>query len=560
MRQERYVGRMSPIWQLLEVKATEHMRRHPNDWFQADGNRAARLSGHAAGLSIDYSKQRVTDDVIDGLLALAEERGVLELRDDMFNGVHINGSEDRAVLHVALRNRSNRPICFDDKDVMPEVNAVLDHMETFVDSVQSGEWRGYAGDPITDVVNIGVGGSDLGTRMVCRALGSYADRGIRVHFVSNIAPSDLASKLAVLDPKTTLFVVASKSFGTQETLANARSARRWFLESAPHEEAIKKHFVAVSTHTQRVRDFGIDPDNMFPIWDWVGGRYSLWSAIGLPIALFLGMDRFKRLLDGAHALDEHFRLNTGRDNLPLILGLIDVWNADFLGSDSLAVFPYGTRLGFLPAHLQQVMMESNGKRVRIDGQPVDSHTSAVLWGGLGTNGQHAFYQLLHQGTRLIPSDFISAIRTHSPIGSQQQQLLANLVAQSRALMLGREREDIEAQMRAEGADEATIARIAPHRVCPGGQPSNTILFPQMTPEAVGALLALYEHRVFVAGAVWQIDSFDQWGVELGKQMANELEPFVGSDLADDDFDGSTRWLLDEIRQHWTAEQSGDEEG
>ena len=559
MHKERYVGRMSPIWQLLEVKATEHMRRHPNEWFDADPERANRLSGHAAGLSIDYSKQRVTDDVIDGLIALAEERNVLELRDAMFAGEHINGSEDRAVLHVALRNRSNRPIYFDGVDVMPEVNAVLDHMETFVEAVQSGEWRGYTGEAITDVVNIGVGGSDLGTRMVCRALGSYADRGMRVHFVSNIAPSDLASKLDVLDPRTTLFVVASKSFGTQETLANARSARRWFLDAAGDEDAIAKHFVAVSTHTERVREFGIDPANMFPIWDWVGGRYSLWSAIGLPIALYLGMDRFKRLLDGAHALDEEFRLNTGRDNLPLILGLIDVWNADFLGSDSLAIFPYGTRLGFLPAHLQQVMMESNGKRVRIDGQPVDSHTSAVLWGGLGTNGQHAFYQLLHQGTRLIPSDFISAIRTHSPIGSQQRQLLANLVAQSRALMLGRTQEEVETQMRDEGADEETIERIAPHRVCPGGQPSNTILFPQMTPETVGALLALYEHRVFVAGAVWQIDSFDQWGVELGKQMANELEPFIGTDKPAEPFDGSTQWLLDQIRSHWQPAQNGDDD-
>ena len=558
MQKERSVGRMRPIWQLLEVKATEHMRRHPNEWFDTDPERANRLSGHAAGLSIDYSKQRVTDDVIDGLIALADERNVLELRDAMFAGEHINGSEDRAVLHVALRNRSNRPIYFDGEDVMPEVNAVLDHMETFVEAVQSGEWRGYAGDAITDVVNIGVGGSDLGTRMVCRALGSYADRGMRVHFVSNIAPSDLASKLTTLDPRTTLFVVSSKSFGTQETLANARSARRWFLESAPDEAAIAKHFVAVSTHTERVREFGIDPANMFPIWDWVGGRYSLWSAIGLPIALYLGMDRFKRLLDGAHALDEEFRLNSGRDNLPLILGLIDVWNADFLGSDSLAIFPYGTRLGFLPAHLQQVMMESNGKRVRIDGQPVDSHTSAVLWGGLGTNGQHAFYQLLHQGTRLIPSDFISAIRTHSPIGSQQRQLLANLVAQSRALMLGRTQEEVEAQMREEGADEQTIEQIAPHRVCPGGQPSNTILFPQMTPETVGALLALYEHRVFVAGAVWQIDSFDQWGVELGKQMANELEPFIGTQEPAEPFDGSTQWLLNEIRDHWQPGQNGDD--
>ncbi|MGM0516677.1 MAG: glucose-6-phosphate isomerase [Pseudomonadota bacterium] len=548
---------MSPIWQILEVKATEHMRRHPSDWFEADPDRAARLSGHAAGLAIDYSKQRVTDDVIDALLALADERGVLKTRDAMFDGEHINGSEDRAVLHVALRNRSNRPIVTGGEDVMPEVNDVLDHMDRFVNAVHSGEWRGYTGERITDVVNIGVGGSDLGTRMVCRALGSYADTGIRAHFVSNIAPSDLASKLEVLDPRTTLFVVASKSFGTQETLANARSARRWFLESAGDEEAIKKHFVAVSTHTERVSAFGIDTDNMFPIWDWVGGRYSLWSAIGLPIALYLGMDRFYRLLEGAHALDEHFRTRSGRDNLPLILGLIDVWNADFLGSDSLAVFPYGTRLGFLPAHLQQVMMESNGKRVRVDGQPVDSHTSAVLWGGLGTNGQHAFYQLLHQGTRLIPSDFICSVRTHSPIDRQQRQLLANLVAQSRALMVGRTLEEVEAQMREEGADEDTIRRIAPHRVCPGGQPSNTILFPEMTPETVGALLALYEHRVFVAGAVWQIDSFDQWGVELGKQMANEVEPYVGEAGDGQPFDGSTRWLLDQIATHWSGDQDGE---
>ncbi len=556
MQYERYVGRMSPVWQILEVKAAEHMRRHPSDWFDADPGRAERLSGHVAGMSVDYSKQRLNDDVIDALLALADERGVLNQRDAMFAGEHINGSEDRAVLHVALRNRSNRPILLDGEDVMPEVNAVLAHMEEFVTAVHSGEWRGYAGDPITDVVNIGVGGSDLGTRMVCRALGSYADRGIRAHFVSNIAPSDLASKLVTLDPRTTLFVVSSKSFSTQETLANARSAREWFLESAPDEAAIAKHFVAVSTNTEKVRGFGIDPKNMFPIWDWVGGRYSLWSAIGLPIALNLGMDRFYRLLDGAHALDEQFRTTNGRDNLPLILGLIDVWNADFLGSDSLAVFPYGTRLGFLPAHLQQVMMESNGKRVRVDGHPVDSHTSAVLWGGLGTNGQHAFYQLLHQGTRLIPSDFISAIRTHSPIGNQQRQLLSNFIAQSRALMVGRGLEDIEAQMRSEGADEETVHSIAPHRVCPGGQPSTTILFPQMTPEAVGALLALYEHRVFVAGAVWQIDSFDQWGVELGKQMANEVEPHIGESGSEAPFDGSTRWLLDQIGHYWSSDQDG----
>lgn len=556
MQYERYVGRMSPVWQILEVKAAEHMRRHPSDWFDADPGRAERLSGHVAGMSVDYSKQRLNDDVIDALLALAEERGVLNQRDAMFAGEHINGSEDRAVLHVALRNRSNRPIIHAGEDVMPEVNAVLAHMEEFVTAVHSGEWRGYADDPITDVVNIGVGGSDLGTRMVCRALGSYADRGIRAHFVSNVAPSDLASKLVTLDPRTTLFVVSSKSFSTQETLANARSAREWFLASAPDEAAIVKHFVAVSTNTDKVREFGIDPKNMFPIWDWVGGRYSLWSAIGLPIALYLGMDRFYRLLDGAHALDEQFRTTSGRDNLPLVLGLIDVWNADFLGSDSLAVFPYGTRMGFLPAHLQQVMMESNGKRVRVDGHPVDSHTSAVLWGGLGTNGQHAFYQLLHQGTRLIPSDFICAIRTHSPIGTQQRQLLSNLVAQSRALMVGRSLEDIEEQMRSEGADEETVRRIAPHRVCPGGQPSTTILFPQMTPEAVGALLALYEHRVFVAGAVWQIDSFDQWGVELGKQMANEVEPHIGEPSGEAPFDGSTRWLLDQIGQHWSSDQDG----
>ncbi|ANJ66184.1 glucose-6-phosphate isomerase [Halothiobacillus diazotrophicus] len=539
----------SEAWRALMAHAESLKSLRLENLFADDAHRAETFSASVAGLLVDYSKQRVTTETLDLLRDLADTQGVLARRDAMFAGERINTTENRSVLHVALRNRSNRPILVDGQDVMPAVNDVLRRMRRFTDAVHEGRWLGYSGERITDVVNIGIGGSDLGPRMICDALASQAQYGMRAHFVANIAPSEIASLLKTLDPARTLFVVASKTFTTQETLANAHTARRWFVEHAGSAEAVAKHFVAVSTNRDEVAAFGIDVDNMFGFWDWVGGRYSLWSAIGLPIALYIGMDGFERLLEGAHAMDEHFRTAPMVENLPLTLGLIDVWNSSFLGAETLAVLPYGTRLGRLPAYLQQASMESNGKSVDLDGHRVDYATGPVVWGGAGTNGQHAFYQLLHQGTRLIPSDFIAAIRTHTPVGEQQAMLLANLLAQTRALMLGRPLETVMAEMRAAGVDAETVTRIAPHRVCPGNQPSTTILFPQMTPEAVGALVALYEHRIFVAGAIWHIDSYDQWGVELGKQMAGELLPAVGH-AAPGNFDASTESLLGIIHRHW----------
>jgi glucose-6-phosphate isomerase len=542
----------SPAWQALMAHRDDMASVHLTDLFAENPMRVAQCSGNVAGLSVDYSKQRITAHTLNLLQNLAQAQGVLARRDAMFLGKKINTTEDRAVLHIALRNRSNRPIEVDGIDVMPEVNAVLARMRHFTDAVHEGRWLGYTGERITDVVNIGIGGSDLGPRMMCDALASQALPGMTVHFVANIAPSEIANLLKTLDPARTLFVVASKTFTTQETLTNAHAARRWFLDTAGDETFVAKHFVAVSTNHQAVAAFGIDTDNMFGFWDWVGGRYSLWSAIGLPIALYIGMSGFERLLEGAHGMDEHFRTAPAEQNLPLILGLIDVWNASFLGACTQAILPYGTRLGRLPAYLQQASMESNGKSVDLDGQRVNYTTGAVVWGGAGTNGQHAFYQLLHQGTQLIPADFIAAIRTHTPLGDQQAMLLSNLLAQTRALMLGRGLDAVIAEMRSAGLDEATIARVAPHRVFLGNQPSTTILFPQMTPEAVGALVALYEHRIFVAGAIWHIDSYDQWGVELGKQMAGELLPAIGHAPVAGVFDASTEGLLATIHQHWVS--------
>lgn len=537
-------------WQKLVHHGEQMKSVHLSRLFEQDPERASAFTQQVAGLLVDYSKQRVTGETLDLLQQLAAERGVLARRDAMYAGEKINTTENRAVLHIALRNRSNHPILVDGKNVMPEVNAVLQRMRRFTDSVHEGRWLGYTGERITDVVNIGIGGSDLGPRMVCEALASHALPGIRVHFVANIAPSEIASLLKTLDPSRTLFVIASKTFTTQETLTNAHTARRWFLDHAMDESAVEKHFVAVSTNLEAVAKFGINTDHMFGFWDWVGGRYSLWSAIGLPIALYIGMDGFERLLEGAHAMDEHFRHAPAEQNLPLILGLIDVWNTNFLGAETLAVLPYGTRLGMLPAYLQQASMESNGKSVDLDGHRVDYKTGPVVWGGAGTNGQHAFYQLLHQGTRLIPTEFIASIRTHSPIGNQQAMLLSNLLAQTRALMLGRSLGDVVEEMKAAGIDDETITRVSPHRVFIGNQPSSTILFPQMIPEAVGALIALYEHRIFVAGAIWHIDSYDQWGVELGKQMAGELLPAIGKPSVPGSFDPSTEAMLSFIHDHW----------
>jgi glucose-6-phosphate isomerase len=462
----------------------------------------------------------------------------------MFAGEPINNTEHRAVLHVALRNRSNRPMHAAGRDVMPEVQAALDHVRSFSDSVRTGQWVGYSGLRITDVVNIGIGGSDLGPAMAAQALLPYTHDGPRLHFVSNVDGNHLADTLRHLQPATTLFTVASKTFTTQETMANARSARQWLLARAKDDAAIAKHFVAISTNEAEVTRFGIAAENMFVFWDWVGGRYSLWSSIGLPIAIAAGYGHFEQLLDGAHVMDEHFRTAPLEQNVPVVLGLLGVWYASVMGAESHAVLPYEQHLQRLPAYLQQLEMESNGKRVDRDGRAVDTRTSAVVWGEPGTNGQHAFFQLLHQGTRLISSDFLVGIESHDPLPDHHRLLVANCIAQTEALMRGKTEAEARDELRAQGLADAEIDRLAPHKVFPGNRPSTTIVYRKLGPRTLGMLLAMYEHRVFTMGAIWNINSFDQWGVELGKQLANTVAKDLASAARATGHDASTNQLID----------------
>jgi glucose-6-phosphate isomerase len=536
-----------PAWKALRAHHSDFAYTPMRDLFADDPKRFENFSMRAGELFLDYSKQRVNAHTMQLLLQLAREADLEGWREKMFSGQKINFTEDRAVLHIALRNRSNSPIFVDGEDVMPLVNGVLARMKTFSQAVRSGAWLGYSGKTITDVVNIGVGGSDLGPKMVCEALASYAKPDLRAHFVSNVAPSDISSTLKQLNPETTLFIVASKTFTTQETMANAHAARAWFLQAAGDEAHVAKHFAAVSTNLELVSTFGIAPENMFEFWDWVGGRYSLWSSIGLSIAVHVGFEHFEKMLEGAYAMDRHFHEAPLERNMPVIMALLGVWYANFFAAETHAVLPYGTRLRALPAYLQQADMESNGKSVDRDGETVNYSTGTILWGGNGTNGQHAFYQLIHQGTRLIPCDFIAAANTHNPLGQQHAMLLANLFAQSRALMWGRTREEVEAEMRAQGLDEARIAELAPHRVFEGNKPSSTIVMRDHTPYTLGMLLALYEHKIFVQGIVWRINSFDQWGVELGKQMANDILPRLAESEAVNQYDASTNGLIQLVK-------------
>ena len=536
-----------PAWKALRAHYNEFSSVHLRDLFAADPKRFEDFSLRAGELFLDYSKQRVNRQTMQLLLQLAREADIEGWREKMFSGEKINFTEDRAVLHIALRNRSNSPIVLDGEDVMPLVNGVLARMKAFSNAVRSGEWLGYSGKAITDVVNIGVGGSDLGPKMVSEALASYARPDLRAHFVSNVAPSDISSTLKQLNPETTLFIVASKTFTTQETMANAHAARAWFLKSAMDEAHVAKHFVAVSTNLELVSAFGIAPENMFEFWDWVGGRYSLWSSIGLSIAVHVGFEHFEQMLEGAYAMDRHFAEAPLEHNMPVIMALLGVWYANFFGAESHAVLPYGTRLRSLPAYLQQADMESNGKSVDRDGDTVNYSTGTILWGGHGTNGQHAFYQLIHQGTRLIPCDFIAAANTHNPLGQQHAMLLANLLAQSRALMWGRGLSEVEAEMRAKGLDEAEIAKLAPHRVFDGNKPSSTIVMRDHTPYTLGMLIALYEHKIFVQSIIWRINAFDQWGVELGKQMASDILPRLGESQAATQYDASTNGLIELVK-------------
>jgi glucose-6-phosphate isomerase len=526
---------------------------HMRDLFAADPQRFDRFSIEVDALLLDCSKHRTKDETMKLLFDLARQARVFEWRDRMFSGDKINATEDRAVLHVALRNRSPDPILVDGKDVMPEVNAVLAKMRTFTDAVRSGAWRGQTGERISDIVNIGIGGSDLGPVMASLALKPYWQPGMRAHFVSNVDGTHIAETLRTVSPEKTLFVVESKTFTTQETLLNARSARAWLTDKLG-ESAVPKHFVAVSTATEEVKKFGINPDNMFVFWDWVGGRYSLWSAIGLPIALMIGMDRFEEMLAGGHAMDQHFRTAPMEVNAPIVLGMLGIWYSNFFGAATHAILPYDQYLSRFAAYFQQGDMESNGKGVDRSGRAIEDYaTGPVVWGEPGTNGQHAFYQLLHQGTRLVPCDFLAPLETHNPIGKHHEVLLANFFAQTEALMRGKTSEEVRAELQAQGLRGLPTERfdlLVAHKTFPGNRPTTSIVFEKLTPRVLGLLVALYEHKIFVQGVVWNIFSFDQWGVELGKQLAKKIEPELERNGVVSSHDGSTNALINRYKKHY----------
>jgi glucose-6-phosphate isomerase len=536
---------LSPTWQALKEERKAWKALHLRNLFARDKKRAERFSLQMDDLLLDYSKNLIRPQTMKLLLKLAREAGVETLRDAMFAGEKINLTEGRAVLHTALRNRSERPVLVDGHDVMPDVREVLARMRAFADKVRTGKWKGYTGKAISDVVNIGIGGSDLGPAMVCLALKPYGGN-IRAHFVSNVDPSHLVDTLEDLDPATTLFIVASKTFTTQETLLNAGAARAWLMDAAKDEKAVARHFVAVSTNEVAVREFGIDPANMFGFWDWVGGRYSLWSAIGLPIALYIGMDEFEELLAGAHDMDEHFRTAPLEANMPVLLALLGLWYNNFWDADSYAVLPYEQRLSRFTAYLQQCDMESNGKSVTREGKPVKLSTGPVLFGEPGTNGQHAFYQLIHQGTKLIPCDFLAAAESHNDVNGQHAVLLSNFLAQPEALMRGKTGAEVETELARAGLSRREIKALAPHKVFPGNRPTNTLLYRKLTPRALGRLIALYEHKVFAQSALWNVNAYDQWGVELGKQLAKVILPELTGN-APGNHDASTAALIRRLR-------------
>ena len=534
----------SPAWKALLDHQPSIAKTTMRALFSGDPKRFAKMSREVCGLFVDWSKHRTTDETWRLLLALAQQADVAGWRSKMFAGGKLNGTEDRAVLHVALRNRSNRPIFVDGADVMPEVNRVLAKMRGFTEKLRGGNWKGHTNKSITDVVNIGIGGSDLGPVMVTEALRPYWHADLRAHFVSNVDGTHIAEVLERVDPERTLFIVASKTFTTQETLTNAKTARDWLLKKLKAgDEAVAKHFVALSTNATEVTAFGIDPANMFELWDWVGGRYSLWSAVGLSIACMIGMDSFEELLAGGHDMDEHFRTAPLAENVPVLLGLLGVWYANFFDAQSHAILPYDQYMHRFAAYFQQGDMESNGKSVDREGQPVDYTTGPVIWGEPGTNGQHAFYQLIHQGTRVIPCDFIAPIESHNPLGQHHQILLANFFAQTEALMKGKTADEARAELEAAKLPAEQIAQLVPHKTFSGNRPTTSILVQKITPRTLGALVALYEHKIFVQGIVWNIYSFDQWGVELGKQLASKILPELAGDVQATAHDGSTNGLI-----------------
>ena len=538
----------SPAWKALRDHHASIAAAHMRDMFAADTKRFDRFSIRWGDMIVDYSKHRITEGTIPLLLALARESGVESWRDRMFAGEKINLTENRAVLHVALRAGPGREITVDGVDVMPGVRNVLSHMREFSESVRSGSWRGYTGQKITDVVNIGIGGSDLGPVMVTEALKPYADPGLRSHFVSNVDGTHIAETLKPLVPGTTLFIIASKTFTTQETIANARTAREWFLKEARDEGAVAKHFVALSTNEKEAVKFGIAPANMFEFWDWVGGRYSLWSAIGLSIAVAVGMDRFDELLSGAHEMDEHFRTAPLEKNIPVILALLGIWYNNFFGAATHAILPYDQYLHRFPAYFQQGDMESNGKRTSREGGTVDYQTGPVIWGEPGTNGQHAFYQLIHQGTRLIPVDFIAPLVSHNPVGEHHRLLLSNVFAQAEALMKGKTADEVRSELAGAGMKGEALEKLLPHKIFEGNRPSTTVIVQKITPRSLGTLIAMYEHKIFVQGIIWNINSFDQWGVELGKQLAGKILPELSSVGSVTTHDSSTRGLINYYKE------------
>lgn len=537
----------SSAWQALEHHHQEITGDHMRDLFARDLRRAERFSLRLGDMLLDYSKNRVVPKTMDLLVALAREANLEGWRQRMFSGETINTTEGRSVLHVALRNAPDQPIYVDGKDVMPDVVRVLDQMAAFTEAVRGGEWQGATGKRISDVVNIGIGGSDLGPVMVTEALKPYKHPDIEVHFVSNVDGTHIVETLKSLNPETTLFIVASKTFTTQETLTNAGTARTWLTDQLG-EAAVAKHFVALSTNTEKVTAFGIDPANMFAFWDWVGGRYSLWSAIGLPIAVAIGMDRFRELLAGGRAMDDHFRSAPLGANMPVILALIGIWNTNFLGAETYAVLPYDQYLHRLPAYLQQADMESNGKYVRRDGQRVACNTGPVLFGEPGTNGQHSFYQLVHQSTRLVPCDFIAPAQSRNPIGNHHPILLSNFFAQPEALMKGKTEAEVRTELEAQGLQGQALDDLAPHKVFDGNRPTNSILVRKFDPHTLGMLIALYEHKIFTQGVIWDINSFDQWGVELGKQLANKILPELQGDDRIASHDSSTNALINAYKE------------
>ncbi|MBO2659232.1 glucose-6-phosphate isomerase [Shewanella algae] len=536
----------SASWQALKAMSADlpHMR----ELFAENAQRFEQLSLKDCGLLLDYSKNRLTDTVLQELLKLAREAGLEQKIAAMFAGEAINTTEQRAVLHTALRAPADADIRIDGVNVVPEVQQTLAQMDAFVEALYSGQWRGYTGKKITDLVSIGIGGSFLGPKIISEALRPYWNGKLQCHFVANVDGTAISEKLKKLDPETTLFLMSSKSFGTQETLTNTLSAKEWFLAKGGSQQDIGKHFAAITSNVAKATAFGIDEDNIFPMWDWVGGRYSLWSAIGLPIAALIGMDNFKALLAGARAMDVHFASRPLEQNMPVIMGLLSVWYNNFFNAQSHVVLTYDHYLRGLPAYFQQLDMESNGKSATLDGNSVDYSTGPVIWGGEGTNGQHAYHQLLHQGTALIPADFILPLQSHNPIGEHHAQLASNCFGQTQALMQGRTFDEALAELTDSPLSEAEKQLIAKHKVMEGNKPSNTLLMDKLTPITLGALIALYEHRTLVQGAIWDINSFDQWGVELGKTLGNEVLSRIGAEQNSQDLDASSNALINLFRQ------------